>query len=91
MPGAHAILGSNPSGLTTFPVTLLAMILFSFLAHAFRIKKDCGKTLAMGGYRIILYAYPSVPNGHIFREHPLSQLLKSWYSKKKRVKNSPNI
>jgi uracil-DNA glycosylase len=42
-----------------------------------RIKKDCGKTLAMGGYQIVLYAYPNVRNGHIFREHPLSQLLKS--------------
>jgi len=45
--------------------------------NSFRIKRDCGKTLTIGGYRIILYAYPSIRNAHIFREHPLPQLLKS--------------
>jgi hypothetical protein len=43
----------------------------------FSIKKDCGKILSLGGYRIVLYAYPSIRNSHIFREHPLAQLLKN--------------
>jgi uracil-DNA glycosylase len=43
--------------------------------NAFRVKKDCGKTLVIGSYRVVLYAYPSARNTNITREHPLSQLL----------------
>ncbi len=43
----------------------------------FRVKKDCGKIMEIGDYRIIVYAYPSDRNGHIFGEHPLAQLLKT--------------
>jgi len=40
-----------------------------------RVKKDCGKTLTIGNYRIILYTYPSARNTNITRDHPLSRIL----------------
>ena len=43
----------------------------------FRVKRDCGKILVVGNYRVILYAYPSDRNGRIFREDPLAKLLKT--------------
>jgi len=43
--------------------------------NAFRVKKDCGKTLLIGNFRIVLYAYPNTRNANITRNHPLLELL----------------
>ena len=68
---------------------------FEELNHL-RVKKDCGKTLTIGNYHIILYAYPSDRNRRIIDQHPLSELLTTLTQREtpsavifSRVKNSP--
>ena len=43
--------------------------------NEFRVKKDCGKTLTINKFRVVLYAYPSDRNKRIMSQQPLSKLL----------------
>jgi uracil-DNA glycosylase family 4 len=47
------------------------------LLNNLRVKKDCGKILTIGNYKIVLFAYPNTRNSKITKKHSLSTLLAS--------------
>jgi len=43
--------------------------------NKYRVKQNCGKTIQVKDYRVILYAYPSTRNTNIMKTKPLLELL----------------